>query len=44
MMDMPIAELTENAGFILKMERVCTKALEKEMNIYDEAKISDMLK
>ena len=41
---MPIAELTHNADFALKMESICTKAIEKEMELYDKAKLSDMLK
>ncbi|HEG44755.1 MAG TPA: Rrf2 family transcriptional regulator [Phycisphaerales bacterium] len=44
MRDMPIAELAHNADFALRMESICTKATEKEMEIYDKAKLSDMLK
>lgn len=42
--DIPMAEITNNADFALKMESICTKATEKEMEIYDKAKLSDMLK
>ena len=41
---LPMTELAHNADFALKMESICTKATEKEMDIYDKAKLSDMLK
>ena len=41
---LPTVELTPRTDFILKMERIYTKATEKEMEIYDKAKLSDMLK
>ena len=44
MRDMPIAKLAYNADFALKMESICTKAIEKEMELYDKAKLSVMLK
>ncbi len=44
MRDLPIAELTNNTDFALNMESICKKATEKEMKIYDKAKLSDMLK
>jgi Rrf2 family protein len=44
MMDMSMAEMTDNAGFALKMEGICTKAIEKEKEVFDKAKLSDMLK
>jgi Rrf2 family protein len=40
----PIAELTDSADFALKMESICTKAIEKEIEIFGKAKLSDMLK
>ncbi len=42
--DLPIAELAHSADFALKMEKICQKATEKEMKIYDKAKLSIMLK
>lgn len=44
MRDIHMAELAHNANFILKIEKICKKATEKEMEIYDKAKLSDMLK
>lgn len=43
MKDPPMAELTHGAKFSLKMEKVCKKATEKEIEIYAKAKLSDML-
>ena len=44
MMDMSMAELTGNANFAVKTERVCIKAIEKEKEVFAKAKLSDMLK
>ena len=44
MMDMSMAEITHNANFAVKMERICTKAIEKEKEVFAKAKLSDMLK
>ena len=38
-----LAEQTYDADFAIKMEEVCKTATEKEMGIYDKAKLSDML-
>ena len=38
-----LAEQTHDADFSLKMESVCKKATEQAMNIYENAKLSDML-
>lgn len=43
MKDLPMAELTHGAKFSLKMERICKNATEKEMKVYETAKLSDML-
>ena len=44
MSDLPMAGLTHRTDFILKMESICKKATKKEMEIYDKAQLSDMLK
>ena len=44
MRDQHIAELVDNIDILLKLESICKKATEKEMEIYDKAKLSDMLK
>ena len=38
-----MAKQTDSAGFSLKMESACKKATEKATEIYDKAKISDMI-
>ena len=38
-----MVEQTHSADFSIKMEDVCKTATEKEMEIYDKAKISDIL-
>jgi Rrf2 family protein len=38
-----LSEQTHSADFSLKMEDVCKKVSEKEMKLYDKAKISDMI-
>ena len=38
-----LAEQTHSAGFSLKMESACKEAIEKATEIYDKAKISDMI-
>ena len=38
-----LSEQTHSADFSIKMEGVCKTATEKEMEIYDKAKLSDML-
>lgn len=44
MMPPIIAEHTKNENFTLNLEEISKKATEKEMQIYDKAKLSDMLK
>jgi Rrf2 family protein len=43
MKHMNMAEQTHSADFSLKMEDVCKKATEKVIELYDKAKISDMI-
>ena len=38
-----LAEQTHSADFSIKMEEVCKKAIEKTTELYDKAKLSDML-
>ena len=44
MRDVPMVELTHNANFALRTKNIYKKAVEKEMKVYDNAKLSKMVK